>query len=170
MSQKQTISHLGSRRSAQPWILHLLCTTSLELAQGILKVRQRAFRFLDLCIVTPENVWVVGGLAQELGGLEDLALCLDVLPGLGNLLVQLGALSSRGQSGHQRGIKARNAGVRTMAAGGMTLGGARPVGNRKQRAEGASDVIWRANPKPVSGSAATGDWLLRSLLHFLPPA
>jgi hypothetical protein len=46
----------------------LLSFSRLKLSEGIFKVGQSTFRFSNLSIVTPQNILIVGGLAQELGG------------------------------------------------------------------------------------------------------
>lgn len=71
--------------------------TRLQLAEGILEIGERTLRLPDSGVIPPEDFGVAGGLAEELGGLEDLAFGLDTLVDVLDLLVQfvrLGAVVS----------------------------------------------------------------------------
>ena len=68
----------------------------LQLAQGVLEIGEGAFRLTDLSIVLAEDIRVIGGLAHEAGGLEDLALGLNALVDILDLLVQLVRLRQLG--------------------------------------------------------------------------
>lgn len=61
----------------------------LELAEGVLEVGEGTFSLPDGSVVAPQDVGVGGGLAEELGSLEDLALGLDALVHILDLLVEL---------------------------------------------------------------------------------
>ena len=41
----------------------------VQLAEGVLEIGERPFRFTDLGVVLAEDIGVVGGLTDELGGL-----------------------------------------------------------------------------------------------------
>lgn len=69
----------------------------LELAEGVLKVREGTFRLSDSGIVSPQDVWVCGCLTEELGSLKHLALCLYALVNILDLLVQLMRLAVQGE-------------------------------------------------------------------------
>lgn len=63
--------------------------TGLQFTQGVLEIGERTLRVPDSGIVASEYIRVVGGLTNELGCLEDLALCLDTFVDILDLLVQL---------------------------------------------------------------------------------
>lgn len=62
---------------------------SLQLAKGVLKIGERAFRIPNRCIVPPQNVWVCRSLTKKLGCLENLALRLYAFVDILDLLVEL---------------------------------------------------------------------------------
>ena len=61
----------------------------VQLTEGVLEIGEGALCLPDLCIVLPQDIGICGGLAEELGCFEDLALCLDALVDILYLLVQL---------------------------------------------------------------------------------
>lgn len=61
----------------------------MQLAEGVLEVGERTLRLADLGVVLAQDIGVTGSLANELGCLEELALGLDALVDVLDLLVQL---------------------------------------------------------------------------------
>ena len=61
----------------------------VQLAEGILEIGERTLGLANLSIVLAQNLRVTGRLADELGGFEELALRLDALVHILDLLVQL---------------------------------------------------------------------------------
>jgi len=72
---------------------HLLV---LEFPESVLKIRELSLGLSDLRFIAPENIGVCGSLTEELGGLQDLALGLDALVDVLDLLVDVRRLSIRG--------------------------------------------------------------------------
>lgn len=68
-------------------LLHHLAR--VQLAEGVLKVGERTLRLADLGVVLAQDIGVASSLANELGCLEKLALGLDALVDVLDLLVQL---------------------------------------------------------------------------------
>ena len=65
---------------------------NVQLHQRGLEVGQRALGLANLGLIAAEDLLVGRRLAEVLGGLEDLALGLDALVDLLNLLIQLARL------------------------------------------------------------------------------
>ena len=63
--------------------------TRLQLAESVLEIGEGTLCFANGSIVSPQNFGIVSCLAEELGRLEDLALCLDTFVYILDLLVQL---------------------------------------------------------------------------------
>ena len=61
----------------------------VQLAEGVLEIGERSLGLTDLGIVPTQYIGVGGRLANELGGFEELALRLDALVNVLDLLVQL---------------------------------------------------------------------------------
>lgn len=68
--------------------------TSLKLTEGVLEIGDGPFRISYRSLVAPQDLRIVGCLAEKLGGLEDLALCLYPLVDILYLLVELMRLIS----------------------------------------------------------------------------
>lgn len=64
----------------------------VELPEGVLEVGEGSFGLTDLGIVPTKDIGVGRRLTNELGGLEKLALRLDALVDILDLLVQLARL------------------------------------------------------------------------------
>lgn len=65
---------------------HLAC---VQLAESVFKIGEGALRLTDLSVVPAKDIGVAGGLANESGGLKNLALGFDALVDILYLLVQL---------------------------------------------------------------------------------
>ena len=102
---------------------HLAC---VQLAESVLEIGEGAFGLADLDIVPAEDIGVAGGLADELGGLEELALGLDALVDVLDLLVQFVRLGEDMWVGSAGGGEARGSpwGMRVGARGGGDESGA----------------------------------------------
>ena len=79
-------------------LLHHLA--GVQLAESVLEIGEGAFCLADLGVVSAEDIGVASRLAEELGGLEELALGLDALVDILDLLVQLVRLGDVVRDGH----------------------------------------------------------------------
>ena len=61
----------------------------VQLAEGVLEIGERTLCLANLGVVLAEDIGVARRLADELGGLEELALGLDAFVDVLDLLVQL---------------------------------------------------------------------------------
>ena len=139
----------------------------LQLAEGLLEIGDGPLSLSNCSIVAPEDLWVVCGLAQQLRRLEDLALCLNALVDVLDLLVELIRLISLNRSDHRRARRRR------LTIADRTRSGLRSMRRSSMR------VVWTSSTavSTVVGGKVSGfvcaclvGWTLgRRPLHLSPP-